>query len=167
MGLSMEKWRSQKGITLLEILVVVLIIVIMGALAKSPMTRYLRTLEQKNAVVGIRKLVQTARSRAMANPSVHCGVYFDMASVPPKVQLFQDTFSPGSYAYDAGKDTPYQEAFTLPRGTSLAVPIPYPASIIYRGDGSAFLSAKVLVRSAAFTDTLDVLASTGRVRSSR
>ena len=167
MGFSKEAVGSQKGITLLEVLVVVLVIAIMGAFAKPPMTRYLRTLEQKNAVVGIRKLVQTARSRAMANPSVHCGVYFDMASKPPKVQLFHDTFAPGSYAYDAGRDTPYQQAFTLPKGTTLSIPDPYPASIIYRGDGSAYLSSKVLVRSAAFVDTVDVLASTGRVRTTR
>jgi prepilin-type N-terminal cleavage/methylation domain-containing protein len=159
--------RSQRGMSMIEIIGVVLIIGILTAMAKSPMTQYLRSMEQKSAVLGIRKMLQTARSRAMANPSVHFGVHFDMASVPPKAELFQDNFAPGAYAFDTGKDKPYSAPFTMPKGTSLSIPGPYPASIIYRGDGSAFLSAKVVVKSAGLTDTVDVLASTGRIRSTR
>ncbi len=159
--------RSQSGFSLIEIMVVVVIILLMGALAKSPMTQYLQTMEQKNSVTGIRKMMLTARSKAMANPSVHCGVYFDMVSVPPKAILFQDTFAPGSYAYDPGKDKPYLAPFELPKGTLLSVPDPYPSTVIYRGDGSSFLSARLVVKSFGLSDTLDVLASTGRIRSTR
>jgi type II secretory pathway pseudopilin PulG len=159
--------HSEKGFSLLEIMVVVIVIMLLTFLAKAPMAQYLQTLEQKHAVTGIRKLLQTARSRAMANPSVHCGVWFDMASNPPRAVPFQDTFAPGSYAYDAGKDQANQAPLDLPNGASLSIPSPYPAQVIYRGDGSAFLSAKLVVRMAGFTDTVDVLASTGRVRSTR
>ncbi|MDB5049053.1 MAG: hypothetical protein JWO30_2124 [Fibrobacteres bacterium] len=159
--------RSQSGVSLIEMVVAILVILIMTAIAKAPMSQYLKTMEQKNAVVGVRKILQTARSRAMANPSVHCGVYFDLNASPPKAFLFEDTFAPGSYAYDAGKDKPYLAPFVLPMGASLAIPVIFPAAVIYRGDGSAFLSGKLIVRSPGFTDTVDVLASTGRIRSTR
>jgi hypothetical protein len=145
----------------------VIIVIALACLAKPPMTRYLKTLEQKNAILGVRKLMQTARSRAMANPSVHCGVYFDVNARPPRALLFEDTFAPGSYAYDAGKDKPYLAPYTLPVGSTLSVAATYPAALIYRGDGSAYLSAKVVVRTRGLSDTLDVLASTGRIRSTR
>ncbi|MDB5104408.1 MAG: hypothetical protein JWP91_2097 [Fibrobacteres bacterium] len=161
------KARSQTGITLLEVMTVVGIILILTLAARSPISKYLKTMEQKSAVVGLRKLMQTARGRAMANPSLHCGVYFDTDSAPPKAFLFQDTFAPGSYAYDVGKDKPYLAPFALPKGILLFIPAPYPQSVIYRGDGSAFLSAKVVIVSADFSDTVDVLASTGRIRSTR
>jgi type II secretory pathway pseudopilin PulG len=157
----------ESGITLLEIMVVIVIILLLSYLAKAPMARFLKTMEQKNAVIGVKKMMQTARSRAMANPSIHCGVYFDMVSIPPKAILFQDTFAPGSYSYDPGKDKSYLAPFELPRGTVLSVPTPYPPAVIYRGDGSAFLSSMLVVRSAVLSDTLEVLASTGRIRSTR
>jgi hypothetical protein len=151
----------------MEAMVAVVIVIALACLAKPPMARYIKTLEQKNAVLGVRKLMQTARSRAMANPSVHCGVYFDVNARPPRAFLFADTYAPGSYAYDAGKDKPYLAPFTLPKGSSLSVAADYPGSLVYRGDGSAYLSAKVIVRSPGLSDTLDVLASTGRIRSTR
>lgn len=155
------------GISLLEILVVVVVIITMAGLARSPMSRYYRTLEQKHAVAGIRKLIQTARSRAMSNPSVHCGVSFDLGSVPPRAFLFEDSYAPGAYAYDPEKDKPYLAPLVLPKKTVLSIPAEYPPALIYRGDGSAYLSAMVIVESPGFKDTVDVLASTGRVRSTR
>jgi hypothetical protein len=131
------------------------------------MGRYLHNLEQKNAVTGMRKLLQTARSKAMSNPGVHCGVWFNPATVPPQAGLFLDTFSPGNYAYEPGKDKDYLAPFVLPKGATISIPDPYPAAIIFRGDGSAYLSGRVEVRNSGMDDTLDVLASTGRIRSSR
>lgn len=155
------------GFTLLEVVGVIVILGLITAAAKAPMGRYLQTLEQKNAVTAMRKLLQTARGKAMANPSVHCGVWFDFQSAPPRAGLFLDTFSPGNYAYDPGKDKAYLSPFILPKGAKLTVPEPYPAAVIFRGDGSAYLSGRVQVRTAGMDDTLDVLASTGRIRSSR
>lgn len=153
---------------MLEVIVVVVILGLITAAAKAPMGRYLQTIEQKHAVAGLRKLIQTARSKAMSNPSVHCGVWIDAASTPPKAGLFLDTFAPGNHAFDPGKDKDYLAPFVLPKGARLAVPDPYPAVIIFRGDGSAHLSGRVEVLAAeGMEDTLDVLASTGRIRSTR
>ena len=127
----------------------------------------IKTLDQKNAVLGVRKLLQTARGKAMANPGLHCGVWFDNSGAQPRAVMFLDTYSPGDYAYDAGKDQAYLSPFVLPRGARLQVPSPYRAAVVFRGDGSAYVSGRVLVAAPGFEDTVDVLASTGRIRSTR
>lgn len=161
------KLRSQNGFSLLEVIGAVIILGLILAAARAPMARFTQTLEQKKAVTGLRKVLQTARSKAMANPSVHCGVWFDPASVPPQAVLFLDTFSPGNYAYDPGKDKGYLSPFVLPESAIMSVPGPYPVAVIFRGDGSAYMSGRVLLALSDLNDTLDVLASTGRIRSTR
>lgn len=161
------KHVSQKGFSLLEMIGVIVILGLILAGARAPMSRFTRTLEQKHAVTGLRKVLLTARSKAMANPSIHCGVWFDPASIPPQAVLFLDTFSPANYAYDPGKDKAYLSPFVMPRGAALTVPDPYPVTVIFRGDGSAYMSGRVLLANSDLSDTLEVLASTGRIRSTR
>lgn len=157
----------QAGLSALETIVVVIIVAVLTCLAKAPMDQYLKTMRQKSAVSQIKHMLITARSRALANPGVHCGAYFDLASNPQQILLFNDTFAPANYAYDATKDQPYLAPYPLPAGMTLSIDPIYPPAIIFRGDGSAYLSGKVVMRFDSSTDTLDVLASTGRIKTSR
>jgi type II secretory pathway pseudopilin PulG len=158
---------SQSGLSTLEVMVVVIIVGVLTALAKAPMDQYLKTIRHKGAVGEIKRMLQTARSRALANPGVHCGAYFDLSSRPQKIQLFNDTFAPATYAYDGTKDKAYLAPYPMPVGVNLSIDPLYPPAIIFRGDGSAYLSGKVVMKFDNFTDTLDVLASTGRIKTSQ
>jgi prepilin-type N-terminal cleavage/methylation domain-containing protein len=159
--------ESENGYTLLEITVVVAIVGIMGLLTVRPMKNYLRRLEFKNSSQNIKHLIQTVQSKAMANPNMHIGLYFDLASTPNRVIAFQDKANPTTYQYDGNADPAYLPPVALKPGTSFQALTGYPDEIVFRGDGSAWKSLKIVLTNGTLKDTLDVLASTGRVRVGR
>lgn len=159
--------KESQGFTLLEIIVTLVIISLMAVLSVNPMKNYLRRLEFKNSSQNIKRLIQTAQSKAMANPNIHVGVYFDISKTPNMVMLFLDKANPKSYRYDGPSDTPYLQPEVLPKGTTLKPLSGYPDEIVFRGDGSAWKSHKIVITNGNLSDTLDVLASTGRVRVGR
>jgi prepilin-type N-terminal cleavage/methylation domain-containing protein len=161
------KREMEKGFTFLEILIAVVVVGLIAALSARPMKNYLRRLEFKNSSQNIKHLVQTAQSKAMANPNVHIGVYFDKASTPNRVMLFQDKANPANYNYDGSGDPAYLAPTILKPGILIQTLTGYPDEIVFRGDGSAWKSMKVLLTYGNLKDTLDVLASTGRVRVGR
>jgi hypothetical protein len=128
------------------------------------MKNYLRNIEFRNSGENIKRLIQLAQSRAMANPNIHIGVYFDRAKNPNKAFLFQDKANPQNYEYDASGDPAYMQPEVLKRGIVFEALTGYPEEIVFRGDGSAWKSMKILITDGVRKDTLDVLASTGRVR---
>lgn len=158
---------SQSGISMPELVVALCVVLILAAIARPAMSAYLGNVKHKGAVTAVKRTLQAARAKALANPMVHCGVYFDTDSDPARLVPFLDTHSPSGHAYDPGRDKSFQAPYAVPDGVEIAVPDPNPASIIFRGDGSAWVSGKLLVRSGRFTDTVDVLASTGRIRVAR
>ncbi len=157
------KLRSgSAGFSILEVCVAVGVIGLLAALGIKPMKNYLKRTEFNNGVNNIKHLIQTCQSRAMSNPNIHVGVYFDQklqSAVP-----FQDKSNPTLYQYDPAADPKYLQATTLKRGVRFVKLSGYPDEIVFRGDGSAFKSLKIVVTDGTLKDTLDVLASTGRVR---
>jgi prepilin-type N-terminal cleavage/methylation domain-containing protein len=159
--------ESENGYTLLEITVVVVIVGIMALLTVRPMKNYLRRLEFKNSSQNIKHLIQTVQSKAMANPNMHIGLYFDMTATPNRVIMFQDKANPATYQYDGNSDPDYLPPVALKPGTSFQALSGYPDEVVFRGDGSAWKSLKIVLTDGTLKDTLDVLASTGRVRVGR
>lgn len=161
------KFRNVRGFTILEVTVTLVILGIAAALSFNPMRNYLRGIEFKNSGKNIKRLIQTAQSKAMANPNTHIGVYFDRSKSPHKAFLFQDKVNPSSYEYDGKTDPNYLQPEVLKRGVVFE-PLPgQPDEIVFRGDGSAWKSMKICISDGTRKDTIDVLASTGRVRLGR
>lgn len=158
---------SDRGFTILEVGLAVVLLSIACALAFIPMRNYLRNIEFKNSGQNIKRLIQTAQSKAMANPNVHIGIYFDRSKTPHKAFLFQDKANPSGYEYDGASDPPYLQPEVLKRGVKFETLPGQPDEIIFRGDGSAWKSMKICLSDGTRRDTLDVLASTGRVRLGR
>ncbi len=158
------KHQAENGFTVLEISIAVIVVGLMAALGIHPMQNYLHRLEFKNSSQNIKHLIQTAQSKAMANPNMHIGVYFDRSVTPNRVQLFLDQTNPATYQYDGASDPPYLAPTVLKTGTGFQLLPGYPDEIIFRGDGSAWKSMKIVLTNGTLQDTLDVLASTGRVR---
>ena len=162
--------ETEQGFTFFEIMIALAIISLLTALSVRPMKGYIRRMEFRSNSQNIKHLVQTAQSRAMANPNVHIGVYFDKASKPNRVLLFQDIIADNNY--DAAKDSSYMAPVVFKPGIVIKSVPNYPDDeIVFRGDGSAWKSLKVILAYApvkdTLKDTLDVLASTGRVRVAR
>jgi hypothetical protein len=81
---------------------------------------------------------------------------------------FQDKVNPTFYQYDAVGDPAYLAPQALKPGSSFKRLAAYTEDeVVFRGDGSAWKSFKILITNGTLTDTLDVLASTGRVRVGR
>jgi prepilin-type N-terminal cleavage/methylation domain-containing protein len=158
---------SENGYTMLEITIVVAIVGIMALLTVRPMKNFLRRLEFKNSSQNIKHLIQTVQSKAMANPNMHIGIYFDLAATPNRVITFQDKANPTTYQYDGIADPPYLPPVSLKTGTSFQALSGYPDEIVFRGDGSAWKSLRIVLTNGTLKDTIDVLASTGRVRVGR
>jgi Tfp pilus assembly protein FimT len=161
------KWKMETGFTVLEIMIAAVILSLLVGLSVRPMKNYLRRLDFQNSSQNVKHLVQTAQSKAMANPNVHIGVYFNKATTPNRVMLFQDLANPSTYNYDGSGDPAYLAPTILKKGTSIQILTGYPDEIVFRGDGSAWKSMKVVLTDGTLKDTLDVLASTGRVRVGR
>jgi hypothetical protein len=100
----------------------------------------------------------------MANPNLHIGIYFDRSKSPHKAFLFQDKNNPAGYEYDGKSDPAYLQPEVLKRGITFQTLSGQPDEVIFRGDGSAWKSLKICITDGYRQDTLDVLASTGRVR---
>lgn len=154
-----------RGFSILEVFIAVAVLGVLGALSINPMSRYLKRTEFNSAVNNVKHLLQTCQSRAMANPNVHVGVYFD-ANLGKAVP-FQDKANLSLYQYDPTGDLPYLQAAILKRGVRFERLAGYPNEIVFRGDGSAYKSLKIVLTDDVLKDTLDVLASTGRVRVGR
>lgn len=162
-----KKWNTETGFTVVEILIAAGVLGLLALLSLRPMKNYLHRMEFQNSSRNIKHLVQLAQSKAMANPNVHIGVYFNKATTPHRVMLFQDLANPANYNYDGNGDPAYLAPAILKTGTSIQSLTGYPDEIVFRGDGSAWKSMKVVLTDGTLKDTLDVLASTGRVRVGR
>jgi prepilin-type N-terminal cleavage/methylation domain-containing protein len=160
----MPAHRAVKGFTLPEMLIALAVISILGLLAMRPMKTYIRRLQFDSAADGIKGLLATAKARAMANPGEHCGVYFDVNAKPQRVLAFLDNANPRDYVYESKLDKPYLQPYVLKKGLAMEIVASHPSSVIFRGDGSAYLSGRVTLSDGILTDTLDVLASTGRIK---
>jgi prepilin-type N-terminal cleavage/methylation domain-containing protein len=166
--------KNSLGFSLLEVLAVITIIGILAAVARPSVVSYLEGLRLRTASNAVKQQIILAKTRALGDPNIHCGVYFDTSSSPDVVKTFLDTNS--NNVYNAGIDQLFMPAYKLPKTDTLKIlsnsNISDPKAIIFRGDGSAKASLKLCIVSSYKNkssnknpcDTISVLASTGRIR---
>lgn len=153
----------------MQVIVSVAILGLLTAVSVKPLTAWLQRLNATKAGDGLKHYLAMARSRAIANPARHCGVTFKLhasnSALDDSVIAFFDK-APGNNAYDKGIDSVYARPLVLSKKERLSAAIvsPYPSTIVFRGDGSANASLQVVLTLRKFQTTIDVLASTGRIR---
>lgn len=157
------------GFTAMQLIVSAGVMLILSAVSAKPLSALIYRMRLQNAAEGIKHMIQNARVRSVANPDRRCGVVFDFyPTTSPKsdnVFAFLEG-NPPDNIYTAARDQLYLAPFVIPRkqGFSVSVPLGYPTVLTFRGDGSALSSAKVLLTYKGMQFTVDVLASTGRVK---
>jgi prepilin-type N-terminal cleavage/methylation domain-containing protein len=161
----MTMTNNTSGWTLVESLIAVAIIVILAAAVIPNYVPMLESMKLRTAALNVQRLLIAARTRAIADPSVHCGVYFPDSM---NAYIFPDSASGTPYQIDA-KDTAniYLGRYKLPKNIylcSLSTSIQY-RCVVFRGDGSAKYGGNIYVFDRYNKKwTINVLATTGRIK---
>lgn len=167
MGLGQVQGRVQAGFTLVQTIVTLFLVSILASLAKPASKAIAEVYKQRAGVSNVKNIMVSARQRAMANPSIHCGVYFQIDSLSGQARMFEDSGNPEAYSYDSTVDKRYGQPLVLPRGARFSIPPGLSNVVIFRGDGSSWNSNKIVVTTGNRKDTVSVLAATGRIKVSR
>jgi Tfp pilus assembly protein FimT len=157
-----------RGFTTLELVTAIAVTMIVGAFCVKPIHGLLQRIKLQNAADGIKHYVLNARIRSVANPDRQCGVVFRLHPGTAKddtVFAFLEK-DPSDKRYVQGQDSLYLAPLVVRKRDRirLSVPTGFPTEVVFRGDGSASVSARIAMNLNAFNDTLDILASTGRVK---
>jgi Tfp pilus assembly protein FimT len=159
----MKTKKNNKGITILELMITVVILGITITLAFPQFERTMDKLRLKNAGRDLTSSLRLARSDAVSRRQ-QFGVYFD--SYSRRYILFKDLANLTAFTYDAGSDS---DMVTTPLPSRVNFgSTSFPSSVvIFKPDGSASNSGSIGLYSSEGTYgtfTVDVLSSTGRVK---
>jgi type II secretion system protein H len=155
------------GFSLVEMVVAIVIVGILAAVAVPYMNPMVGQIKLRTAAGSIKRQMIVARTRALADPNTHVGVYINASANTSLV--FFDTNTATPYQYYANDPT-YTAVYTLPTNIWDSIPSTSAGGItnnvvVFRGDGSAKNGGAIIVKNKyGAIRTISVLASTGRVK---
>ncbi|MBD3319779.1 MAG: hypothetical protein GF350_01645 [Chitinivibrionales bacterium] len=150
------------GVTMVELMVIIAVAAILAVVAIPNLGRMMARIRLRNSANEVASTLKMANSRAVANPRVHCGVYFDLNSQELTV-FFDDD---GNNQFDSGSDRIYQNAISLDRSTTFSLTTITDNVVIFRGDGSAKNGAVIEVEDSKYNQskTITVIKQSGKVQ---
>ncbi|MBD3419983.1 MAG: hypothetical protein GF398_07700 [Chitinivibrionales bacterium] len=155
--------NKQKGITAIELITAIAIAGILTAVGWPVFNHMVARRQVVNGVNVVKSTLDVANSRAIANPRVHCGVYFDVDAKPPRMTVFFDDIY--NNKYDPGYDRVYLNPVSLDNNVSISI-VDMPDDVaIYRGDGSLKYGVKFKIKHNAYANekTIEIAKSTGSI----
>lgn len=162
----MSFYKKRAGYTLFETILTIVLVVILSVIMMPSLRSMLTFLHSTTTASLIKKEIFLIRSRALADPNLHTGLFLDTTGCPDSVFTFFDDDHDNYFT--RGTDRQLNRSIALPETDTLIIPPGYPDVIIFRGNGSAKLSALFVVKKGhKVNDTLSVLASTGRIKLTR
>lgn len=156
------KIRSQKGITLIELLTTVVIIGIVAAMAVPRFQKALERIRFRSANRDITSQLRLARSFAVSTKDQY-GLYFDNSKMT--YTLFKDKTNTPSMQFEIGDSV--IKVDTLPTEFTMIATDKVNNSIVFRPNGSTDATANI-VTLASTPDMVgihqhNILAATGRI----
>jgi prepilin-type N-terminal cleavage/methylation domain-containing protein len=161
----LKLWKSQSGITMIELMITAVIIGIVSAMAVPQFQTAADRIRTTSAQRDVISTLRLARSMAVADKQPY-GIHFDEDA--RIVTLFKDLVNPENFTFESGDSVVRVD--TLPTEFNyLATDMDNSTLVFQRsgtahfvGGGNIWLMADTPHIFAMFT--IDVLASTGRVR---
>ena len=131
---------------------------------KSYAAGLIHSIQLRTAASRIRNQLVCAKTRALRDSRVHCGVFFDTISEPQRVLTFFDEGALGFYTN--GVDAAYMAPFNLPGTVTLSIRgNEADNAIVFRGDGSTNIHGmQISVSLKDRKKIISVLPSTGRIK---
>jgi prepilin-type N-terminal cleavage/methylation domain-containing protein len=164
-NLNLKQVLVQRGLTLIEILVTVVIAAVILAFAVPNYTGYRDNINFNTSVQTVKSQLRSAQVCAISNPKVHCGVYFDTSSLENSLLVFQDTYKPADNKYEKQMDKIYLAPSVFDKKIKIQLSLDGSAKeIIFRGNGSAKIGGNITIKSPTKSAVINVLASTGRIK---
>jgi prepilin-type N-terminal cleavage/methylation domain-containing protein len=159
---------ENRGFTLLELLLVVGLIAGLAVIMAPNIAPLVQNIELRSSASSIKYKLLLAKTRALGDSRIRCGVFFDTGSSPQRVQLFFDNVTAGRRNfYDVRIDTAYLEPYVLPPTIRLQITgAGLNRSIVFRGDGSTAVHGMLLTlkNKTNRLKNISVLPSTGRIQ---
>lgn len=157
----MKTLKTEKGVTMMELMIVAVIIGVMAALAVPSFLNYTSKLEAKSTARDIVSTMRTARSKAISE-RMQYGVCFDPGN--RCYTFFKDKVTPTNYQFEVGDSIIHRDTLDLDvlyGGNTFTN-----TTVVFKTDGSASSSGdmQILPGSGGFTYNINVLASTGRIK---
>lgn len=141
---------------------------ILAAVAVPSMAPMIESMQLSMVVNSMKHELICAKTRALEDSRIHCGVHFDTASTPQRLQAFLDVGKPEhDGVYTEGSDQIFGAAYVLPPTIRFTIGGTGDNSdIIYRGDGSTKIHGMIITVKTGRGKTrfLTVLPSTGRTK---
>jgi Tfp pilus assembly protein FimT len=166
---AMSRLKSNSGITIIELMMVIIILGFLAALAVPNLVPMVDMIKLRTAANAVKRQMIIARTRALSDPNVHVGVCIDTRTNPNRSFVFFDVATGTAYHNDAS-DPVYMGEYRVPKNIWDSIPSVANGGIsdsvvVFRGDGSAKNGGTVILKNRyGRIRTISVLASTGRVK---
>jgi Tfp pilus assembly protein FimT len=158
----MTMTNNTSGWTLMETMIAVVMVGILAAAAIPKFGPMLESMKLRTAAMTVQRALVAARTRAIADPSVHCGVVFVGST---KLIIYPDSSGTPYVVNQLDTASKYLGTYTMPRNIVLTEVSVSNHCIVFRGDGSAKTDGTVTVGNKYNkTKTINVLATTGRIK---
>jgi prepilin-type N-terminal cleavage/methylation domain-containing protein len=164
--------QNRNGFSVWELMVVLAIVAALAVFAQPSIKPFLEGIRLRTSVSAIKQQLIYAKTRALGDPNVHAGVYFN-TTPPYSVVAFldDDSTAVNDNQYTAGKDNILTSMHMVPQSDTLVLVSGGTNSVIFKGDGSARTSSRFFIYYTYLGIprgyTISVLASTGRIRVER
>lgn len=160
----MGRLEPDSAYTLPELLIVVAIAGILAAISIPVISGMVTRVNVSGTAQNVKSALLLARSRAQANPRVHCGVHFDFND--KVMRVFSDDNE--NKLYDSGSDELVRTFDTPSSKIEFFLPASNPIQnnvVVFRGDGSAKNGGSIGVQNASgsIQKTISVTRATGKV----
>jgi len=150
------------GWTLIEMLVAVFMVGVLAVAAVPKFVPFLEGLKLRTAATNVQRALLAARTRAIADPNVHCGVVFVGST---KIIIYPDSSGTPYVVNPLDTASKYLGTYTMPSNIVLTEVSVTNHCIVFRGDGSAKTDGTVTLSNRYNkSKTISVVATTGKIR---